>query len=72
MALEKTLRDVPITLPYPWDHPVPKPKPGCDVCGALNRQIAHANDPKSDEYNPSKVSDLRVEMARHHAGKVSS
>lgn len=72
MALETVLSDVPITLPYPWDHPAPEPTPGCDVCGALQRQIEDAEDPDSPQYSLSRASDYRVEMARHQRGEVAS
>lgn len=69
MALETALRDVPIQLTYPWAYRPPAPTVGCDVCSALARRIADADDPHSVNYNPSKASDLRVEMKRHQAGR---
>lgn len=42
----------------------PEPVPGCDVCGALNRQRIQATA-KGDH---SRVSDCTVEMRRHSHG----
>lgn len=67
MALETLLSDVPITLPYPWDYPTAEPKQGCAECASLERQINRVERPNSPDYDPSKASDLRVRMRRHHA-----
>lgn len=72
MALETTLSDVPITLPYPWDYPAPEPTPECPICGSFERQIARAEYPSSPEYDPSMASDLRVQMARHQRTEATA
>ncbi len=55
----------------PLEFGPPEPTPGCDVCGALARQIERAERPNSPEYDPSKATDLRVEMRRHQSGEVT-
>lgn len=44
---------------------VAEPAPGCDVCGALDRQRREALDPKSPAYDLSHATDLAVEIKRH-------
>lgn len=68
MAYERTLQE-PICLgdPLEWG---PKPVTGCDVCGALADQYAEYSDPRNPEYDPSKASDVLVEISRHpHKGR---
>ena len=68
MPLETTLRD-PVQLLDPFSNKQPEPDPDCDVCGALIRQWREASDPRSPEYNPSKASDIAVELQRHRGRK---
>ncbi|AKZ59228.1 hypothetical protein SAM23877_6183 [Streptomyces ambofaciens ATCC 23877] len=70
MAYERTLQE-PICLsdPLEWG---PKPAPGCDVCGALASQYATFNNPSNPEYNPSKATDVLVEIGRHPHGEGRS
>lgn len=49
----------------------PKPVRGCRVCGALQRQLNVVDNPRSNNYDPSKAVDLRVEMRRHHQKKAA-
>lgn len=65
MAVEWTLGK-PVQLLDPLDREPPNPVKGCDVCEALVRQWAAATNSKSPAYDPSKASDLVVEMNRHH------
>ncbi|MGW5093295.1 hypothetical protein ACWEQ1_02010 [Streptomyces nodosus] len=65
MALEKTLGG-PVNLTDPLTADPPKPHPKCGVCAALYEQWRHAAAPSSTAYDPSKASDIAVEMKRHH------
>lgn len=67
MAMETVLRDVPIQLMDPTTYSHPKPKSGCAACAALQRQIDLATDPRCNEFDQSKASDLYVQMARHQS-----
>ncbi|MFE9811347.1 hypothetical protein [Streptomyces sp. NPDC005548] len=64
MALERTLRD-PIHLLDPELYVEPEPAPGCDICGALMRQLAEARNQEGSNYNLTKASDIVVEIGRH-------
>ncbi|PPS86481.1 hypothetical protein BZZ08_03448 [Streptomyces sp. MH60] len=64
MALRSALPEAPVSLTDPLDE-VAKPAPGCDVCGALARQREEALDASGRFYDPSKASDLLVEIGRH-------
>nr|WP_030181623.1 hypothetical protein [Streptomyces violaceorubidus] len=68
MALRSALPEDPVTLTDPLKG-TPVPVPGCDVCGALARQREEALDAKGRFYDPSKASDLLVEIGRHPHGK---
>ncbi|SEC33708.1 hypothetical protein SAMN04490357_1753 [Streptomyces misionensis] len=59
-------------LTDPTTYEPPTPVRGCRVCGALQRQIDVVDNPRNKEYDPSKATDLRVEMRRHHSGKEAS
>lgn len=72
MALETVLRSVPIGLTDPLAYYPPEPEPGCSTCARFQRQIERATDPRCDEFDPSRASDLRVEMARHKADGAAS
>lgn len=55
----------PVHLSIPALEPVPVQ--GCKICAALGRQRADARRAG----NPSKVTDINVEIRRHHAEEVS-
>jgi hypothetical protein len=54
----------PVELTEPFIDP-PVPTPGCDVCGALFRQLKEAKSPGSPAHSPSWASSLAVEIRRH-------
>lgn len=64
MALERTLREA-VELLDPAQYVDPVPTPGCDVCGALAKQLSAARTPHSPDYDVSKASDIVVELKRH-------
>ncbi|MFJ6723954.1 hypothetical protein ACIQPQ_03475 [Streptomyces sp. NPDC091281] len=47
----------------------PTPVPGCPLCADLDRQWVKATSPGSEAYDPSKSSDLVIELARHKKDK---
>jgi hypothetical protein len=55
----QTLQEPPIELPDPTRPPVPAP--GCDVCGALDRQRAAAEEAGDTR----RATAYEVEMRRH-------
>lgn len=55
-----------VQLPDPGFTDPPAVTPDCKICAALYRQWVAASDPTSAGYDPSKATDLRVEMSRHH------
>lgn len=67
-----TVAQEEVTLTDPFDCGPPTPEPNCDVCGALARQLALAEDPRRPEFDQSKASDLRVELARHQSRELTS
>lgn len=66
----RTTRQEDVKLTDPLAYKPPQPVLGCDVCGALARQIARAEDPAGAEYDLSKATDFRVEMTRHQRVEV--
>lgn len=58
-ALQKTTMDPPISLPDPTRPP--RPAPGCDVCAALDRQRAEAEQAK----NVRAATTCEVEIRSH-------
>jgi hypothetical protein len=71
MALRNRRR---VTHYYGDDTPqpptLPEPKKGCKICTALHEQLQVVSDPRSPDYDPSKATDIRVEMRRHDKGQV--
>lgn len=59
MNQHQALPEPPITLPDPTRPPTPAP--GCDVCAALDRQRAEAEDAG----NIRRATMFEVEMRRH-------
>ena len=64
MSMRKTTQDPPVHLPDPTRPP--RPKPGCDVCKALDQQRAQAEARK--DYR--RATDCEMEIRRHpHKGR---
>lgn len=69
MALETTLR-APIFLTDPLTAEPPEPAPGCKVCSGLMKQWREAMGKGGPAFDPSRATDLAVEIRRHpHGGK---
>lgn len=56
---QQTLQEPPVTLPDPTRPP--KPRPGCDVCQALDRQRAAAE--RAGDVR--KATTCEIEIRRH-------
>jgi hypothetical protein len=63
---QQTLQEPPISLPDPTRPPVPAP--GCDVCAALDRQRAAAEEAGDIR----RATAYEVEMRRHPKHRAST
>lgn len=61
-----TYPEPPITLPDPTRPP--KPAPGCDVCGALDRQRAEAKQASDIPRASMYEAEIRNHSRRHSDG----
>jgi hypothetical protein len=48
----------------------PVPAPWCDVCEALMVQWRRLKNPRHPEFDPSRASDVAVEIRNHPTGKA--